>query len=79
MTISDSPLLLNDKILDVTKLKPLADDNLNVAKMKISLIDRVEDTLGKKENAGYLLSLLFQQCFPKSFTFVKSRDCKVKR
>ena len=45
--------LPNDKILDVTKLKAHADDNLNVAKMMISLSDGVENTVGKGENAGY--------------------------
>ena len=53
-----------DKILDVTKLKAFADDKLNDAKM-ISLFDRVENTVGKGENAGYQHFLLFPQCFPK--------------
>ena len=63
-------------------LKAFADDKLNVAKMKIFLVDRVENTEGKGENAGYQHFLLFQQCFPKpssrSFRVVKSRDCVVK-
>ena len=69
----------NDKILDVTKLKALADDKLNIAKM-ISLIDRVENTVGKGENAGYQHFFLFPQCFPKqSFLgFFKVPDCMVK-
>ena len=33
--------------------------------MKISLYDRVENTLGKGENAGYQHFLLFPLCFPK--------------
>ena len=45
--------LPNDKILDMTKLKAFADDKLNVAEMKISLYDKVEDTAGKGENTGY--------------------------
>ena len=40
--------LPNDKILEVTKLKAFTDDNLNIAKMTISLFNRVE-TLWKKE------------------------------
>ena len=44
--------LPNDKILDVTKLKAIADDKSNVTKMMISLFDRVENTVGKGENAG---------------------------
>ena len=34
--------LSNDKNLDVTKLKAFADEKLDVAKMMISLFDRVE-------------------------------------
>ena len=50
----------------MTKLKAFADDKLNVAKMTISLFDRVENTVGKGENAGYRHFLLFPQCFLKS-------------
>ena len=57
--------LPNDKILDMTKLKAFADDKLNVATIMISLFDRVENTVGKGENAGYQHFLLFLQCFPK--------------
>ena len=42
--------LPNNKILDVTKLKAFADDNLNFSKMTISLLDRIENTVGKGEN-----------------------------
>ena len=55
----------NDKILDLTKLKAFADDKLKIAKMRISLFDRVENTVGKGENAGYQHFLLFPWCFPK--------------
>ena len=57
--------LPNDKIFDLTKLKALADDKLKVAKMMISLFDRVENTVEKGENAGYQHFLLFPECFPK--------------
>ena len=36
----------------MSKLKALADDKLNIAKMTISLCDRVEN-VGKEENAGH--------------------------
>ena len=65
---SDKPLfnsLPNNKILFATKLKAFADDKLNVAKMLFSLFDRVENIVGKGENAGYQHFLLFPQCFPK--------------
>ena len=57
--------LPNDKIINVTKLKALADDKFDVATMKIPLFDRVENTVVKGENAGYQHFLLFPQCFPK--------------
>ena len=44
--------LPNNKILDVTKLKAFADAKLNFDKITISLLDRVENTVGKGENAG---------------------------
>ena len=51
-----------------------------VAKMTISLFNRVENSLGKGENAGYQHFLLFTQFFSKAFFLrvVKSRDCAVK-
>ena len=42
----------NDRILDVTKLKAFAGDNLNITKMTITLFDRSENTVRKGENAG---------------------------
>ena len=71
--------LPNDKILDATKLKAFADDKINIAKMTISLHDRVENNVEKGENAGIQHFLLFS-VFSKAFFFriVKSRDCVVK-
>ena len=43
----------------------IADDKLNVDRMVIFLLDRVENTVGKGENAGYQHFLLFPWCFPK--------------
>ena len=40
-----------DKILDQTKLKAFADNELNVTKMIISVFDRVENIVGKGEIA----------------------------
>ena len=53
------------KIQDRTKLKAFAEDKLNVAIMTISLFDKLENTVGKGENAGYQHFLLFPQCFSK--------------
>ena len=49
----------------MTKLKAFADKKLNIDKMTISVLERVESTEGKGENAGYQHFLLFPQCFPK--------------
>ena len=59
--------LQNSKILDVTKLKAFADDKLNIAKMNNYLLDGIENTGGKGENAGFQHFLLFTLCFPKPF------------
>ena len=61
--------LPNNKFLDMTKLKPFADNKLNAAVMMISLFDRVENTVEKGENAGYQHFLLFPQRFPKAAFF----------
>ena len=61
------------KLLDMTKLKAFADNKLNFDKMTISLLDRVENTEGKGENAGYQHFLLFPRCFhkPSSVGYLK--------
>ena len=57
--------LPNDKISDVTKLKAFADDKLNVARIMIYLLDRVENTVGNEENAGYQYFLFYLPRIPK--------------
>ena len=47
----------------MTKLKAFAENKSNVAKVMISVFDRVENILGKAENAGYLHFLYFPNCF----------------
>ena len=51
--------LTNDKILVLSKLRTLADNKLNIAKMIISIFDRYENIVGKGENAGNQHFLLF--------------------
>ena len=67
--------LPNDKILGMTKSKEFADNKLKVAGMMISLLDWVENTVGKGEVAGYQHFLLFPQCFlkPSSLGLLKVR------
>ena len=45
--------LQNDKILDWSKLKGFADDKLNVTEKSKFVLQRVENIVGKGENAGY--------------------------
>ena len=59
--------LPNDKILDGSKLKAFADGKIKILKRVIFVIDRVENIVGKGENAGYQHFLLFPQCFQRVF------------
>ena len=56
--------LPNDKILTLTKFKAFADDKIMV-NQKLKLLEKVENIVGKGENAGYQHFLLFPQCFLK--------------
>ena len=58
--------LPNDKMLDLSKLKAFTDDNLNLNKKLKFAMGRVENIVGKGENAGYQHFLLFPQCFQKA-------------
>ena len=61
----NKPLTPNDKILDCSKLKAVADDNINVTKKLKVVSERVEIIVGKGENAVNHHFLLFLQCFQK--------------
>ena len=58
--------LPNGKLLDQPILKAFADDNFKVAQMVQFFFDRVENIVGKGENAGYHQFFLFPQCTQKS-------------
>ena len=59
--------LPNDKILARSKLKAFADDKTEFSKIMNFVFDRVENIVGKGENAGNQHFLLFPQCFQKAF------------
>ena len=60
------PLLFTKRqILGAVQVKLLAEDKENVAKIIISVLDRVENIVGTGENAGYQNVLLFLHCFQK--------------
>ena len=57
--------LPHNKILDWSKLKAFADDKLNATEKLKFVLGRVENIVGKGENAGHQHFLLFPQCFQK--------------
>ena len=54
--------LPNDKSFDMYKLKAFADDKINVTEKMRFVLVRVENIVGKGENAAYQHFLLFPQC-----------------
>ena len=69
MHMNNNSCLLNslphDKSLHWSKLKAFADDKIKVTEKLKILLERVENIVGKGENAGYQHFLLFPQCFQK--------------
>ena len=65
-TISSFNSLTNDKILDSSKLKAFAGDKINVTEKLKFVLGRVENIVGKGENAGFQHFLLFPQSFKKT-------------
>ena len=61
--------LPNSKILDWSKFKAFADINLSVTQKSKFLLERMENIVGKGENAGYQHFLLFPQCFHKASAY----------
>ena len=53
------------QMLDWSKLKVLADNKINVTKKFKFGLERIENVVGKGENAGFQQFLLFPQCFQK--------------
>ena len=58
--------LPNDKFLDCSKLKALADDKVNVTE-ELKFVSGIVENKEKGENAGYQHFILFLQCFEKPF------------
>ena len=58
--------LPNDKNLDWFIMKAFADNKINENKKMKFCLKRVENIVGKGQNAGYQHFLLFPQCFQKS-------------
>ena len=64
--------LPNKKNLDWTKLKTFADDKMNLNEKLKLVFGKVENVVGKGENAGYHNFLLFPQRFQKPSLPLKS-------
>ena len=58
--------LPKDKLSYVTKLIASADNKLYIDKMIISVLEIIENSERKGENADYQHFLLFPQCLPKT-------------
>ena len=54
-----------DKILDLSQLKAISDDKVNLTQNLKCVCGRVENIVKKRENAGYRHFLLFPQSFQK--------------
>ena len=64
-TLSSFNSLPNNKILDLTKFKTFADNKIILIQKLKFMLERVENIVGKSENAGYRHFLFFPQCFQK--------------
>ena len=62
VTLNTIPLP-NDKILEKSKLKAVADSNLKVIQMAKFVLKKIENIVEKEENTGYQHFLVFPQCF----------------
>ena len=58
--------LTYDKIFYQSEFKAISDDNINRTKKLKLVYGRVENIVGKGENAGNQHFLLFPQCFQKA-------------
>ena len=69
-----------DKFSNLSKLKALADNNVNVREKLKFVLGSMENIVGKGENAGYQHFPPFPTVFSKIFLLkvVKSRDSVVK-
>ena len=67
--------LPNDKILDGSKFKAFADNKISLTEKLKLVLRRVENIVGKGENAGYQHFLLSPQYFQK--LLIQGRDCVV--
>ena len=66
--------LSDDKILGLSKVKAFADDKRNVSQNIKAVFHRIENIVGKEENAGYQHFLIFpHNVFIKAFSSSASK------
>ena len=63
--------LSDNEIVASSKLKAFTDDKKNVTQPISFIFERVENIVGKGENAAYQHFLLFPKCFQVAFFFSK--------
>ena len=63
----------DNKILGLPKLKAFTDDKLNVTQSIKVVFHRIENIVGKEENAGYPHFFPFPQCFKRLFPPVRQK------
>ena len=63
--------LPNENILPWSKLKAFVDEKIHVTEKIKFVLRKVENFVGKGENAGYQHLLIFPQCFQKDSTRLK--------
>ena len=66
--------LPNNKISDWSELKSFADNKINVTEKFKFVLGRLENIVGKGENAGYQHFLLFPKCFQKACSLGLLKD-----
>ena len=64
---------MDSKILGLPKFKAFADNKSNVTQNIKVVFHRLENIVGKEENAGYQHFLLFPQCFQNAFSSSASK------
>ena len=70
--------LPNDTILGMSKFKAIADDKFGMAEIIGFVFERVENIVGKGENAGCQRFLLFPHCFFQKASFPGSLKVGIK-
>ena len=74
MSLSGKGLTLYERAkFRPVQLKAFAEDKLNMVQNFKLVLGRVENTVGKGENAGHQYFFLFPQCLPKCFPLESSK------